>query len=136
MAALRLVVALALLASLGAAAAALVAYGQGGAGATGTYPVEIVGPDGVLYAGEVQVAEATALRVLQAAADEAGLTLTLDEYPGMGTYVRGIGPHQASGASGWVYEVRRDGAWTPGDRSAALRPLAAGDAVRWSWTEG
>lgn len=139
MAASRLVLAATLLLA-GVAGAAYVAW-SGGADAAGdsaAYPVQIVGPDGAaLYDGVVRVENATALSALQAAASEAGLALVIEEYPGMGAYVRAIGPHEAHGASGWIYELREgDGPWVPGDRSAGRHPLHEGMAMRWRWTDG
>lgn len=137
MASTRLLVALSLLGALLGGAGALAWWSQSAVqGDSAAFAVEIVGPDGVLFEGTVQVENATALSALQAAAARAGLELTLEEYPGMGTYVRAIGPHRAAGPTGWVYEVREESGWVSGDRSAAHRPLRAGEALRWSWTEG
>lgn len=137
MASARLLVAVSLLALLLGGAGALAWWSHASTpGESGSYEVEIVGPDGILFSGAVAVENATALSALQAAAARAGLAVQLEEYPGMGTYVRAIGPHRASGPTGWVYEVREPSGWTYGDRSAADRPLTAGEAVRWSWTEG
>lgn len=111
-------------------------YAQPRAGESATYDVSALGPSGPLLEERVDVADATALSALQAAATRAGFALDLEEYPGMGTYVRAVGGHRASGASGWVYEVLRGGTWTSGDRSAAVYPLQKGDALRWSWTAG
>lgn len=126
----RMLLALAVLVLLAAGAGALVAFREPGAGATDAFPVEVLGPEGPLFAGAVRVENATALAVLLAT----GLDVDVVEYRGMGAYVRAIDGHAAAGPDGWVYEVRRDGAWTNGDRSAALFPLHAGDEVRWSWT--
>lgn len=136
MASPRLLAALLLLALLAGGAGALAYRYTAGQGAPGGYEVVIQGPEGPLYAGTVQVeaADATALGALQAAARAAGLAVETEEYPGMGTYVRSVGGHRAAGASGWLYEVRHDGRWSHGDRSAAHFPLAPGDAVRWTWT--
>lgn len=129
----RLLLAASLLALLLGAAGALAWWS-----ATETPPagaqvrVSIVGPDGPLFNGTIRVANATALSALQAAAREANLTLGVQEYPGMGTYVSAIGPYAAHGASGWIYEV--DGA--PGDRSASRAPVHDGDVVAWRWTDG
>ena len=106
------------------------------AGEAGTYDVEVVGPEGTLFRDAVEADEPTALSVLRLAAERHGYPLTLEEYPGMGTYVRAVGEHSAGGASGWVYEVLRGGEWTSGDRSAELFALQKGDALRWSWTSG
>lgn len=117
-------------------AGALAAWGMAretGDGAT--YRVEAIGPSGVLLDESVRVEDATVLRALQAAADARDVALGLVEYPGMGTYVRSIGGFEASGASGWIYEVHRDGAWENGDRSAEFYALQKGDSVRWTWTD-
>lgn len=104
-------------------------------GDTAAYRVVVVGPEGELLNATAQVENATALSALQVAAGDAGLALVLEEYPGMGTYVRAIGGHRATGASGWVYHVLGDATWVAGDRSAASYPLQAGETVRWSWTQ-
>lgn len=134
---MRLVVAaLLLVTSVAAAGAAYVTMRSADEGASGTYGIDIVGPHGSLFSGELQVENATALSVLLAAAERGGFEVELEEFPGMGAYVRAIGGHRAEGASGWVYEVWRDGAWASGDRSAAWHPLREGDALRWKWTDG
>lgn len=114
------------------------AYGilQPRLGETAEYEVVVEGPEGILFHERVHVPAATALTALQAAASAQGFTLTLEEYPGMGTYVRAIGEHHATGATGWIYEVLRDGGWTSGDRSAERFALEKDDALRWSWTTG
>lgn len=136
MASFRLPAALLLLALLVGGAGALAYRYTAGQGTAGGYDVQVVGPEGALFEGTVQVdaRNATALGVLLAAAREAGLAVETEEYPGMGTYVRAVGGHRAAGASGWLYEVRQEGAWVHGDRSAAYAALAPGDAVRWTWT--
>lgn len=131
----RLLLSGALLLALLGGAAALAAWQHQPPGGAGEHAVEIIGPEGPLFSGVVEVEQATALSALVAAADAAGLALTLEEYPGMGTYVRAVGPYRAEGSSGWIYEVRPEGGeWILGDRSAALYPLQPGDAVRWRWT--
>lgn len=131
----RLVLAAGLLALLVGGSVALAAWQLAPAvGDAAPHRVEIVGPDGVaLFEGDVQVESASALTLLRAAADKAGLTLEIEEYPGMGAYVRAVGPHRASGPSGWIYEVEKEGRWVGGDRSAAHYPLAEGEALRWKW---
>lgn len=132
-----------------AASVLLLALLVGGAGAyalladlkpgpAGAYRVRVEGPrSAILFEGSVDVEGATALSVLEAAAERARLALEVERYPGMGAYVRAIGDHRATGGSGWVYEVRAPGgAWVSGDRSAELYDLAPGDEVRWRWTEG
>lgn len=131
---LSLVLLLAALAGTGAVAAW--GMSQQREGDSGTYAVEAIGPDGPLFLETVALDDATALRALEVAAERRGFALTLEEYPGMGTYVRAIGPHVAAGASGWVYEVERGGSWISGDRSAEIFALQKGDALRWSWTSG
>lgn len=125
---------LALVAS-GAGAAAYVAT-RGADAVAGTHAVRIEGPAGTLFDDSVSVERATALSVLLAAAGKGGFGVEVDEYPGLGAYVRAIAGHEASGTSGWIYEVSSaDGGWVAGDRSAALRALAPGEAVRWRWIE-
>ena len=117
-------------------AGALAAWGmQRVPGETALYRVEAIGPEGRVLDESVQVESGTVLTALEAAAARAGMELTLVEYPGMGAYVRAIGPHQAAGANGWIYEVHRDGAWQNGDRSAEFYALQKGDSVRWTWTD-
>ena len=137
MGSLRLVLAVVLLAAgVAAAGAAYVALRPEGEGASGAFRVEVVGPEGILVDAVVRVENATALSALEAAAAQAGLGVELDRYPGMGAYVRAIGPHEARGAGGWIYEVHRGGAWIPGDRSGERWLLQEGDALRWRWTDG
>lgn len=136
MGSVRLVVAIVLLAAGAAAAGVAYAALDRASGATGVYGIDIVGPGHAsVYSGELRVENATALGVLLAAAAAGGFDVTLDEYPGLGPYVRAIAGHEAHGASGWVYEIWRDGAWLHGDRSAAHKPLEEGDALRWRWTD-
>lgn len=133
---MRLALSLIALAFVLAGAGALAAWGmQRVPGETAAYRVEAIGPGGALLDEVVQVENGTALRALEAAAQARGLALSLAVYPGMGTYVRAIGGYEASGSTGWVYEVHRDGSWESGDRSAELYPLQKGDSVRWSWTQ-
>ena len=128
--------ALLLVVALGSAGA-LAAWGwQRGEGADAAFHVQAIGPEGIVLDATVQLEDATALRALEVAAQGAGVALDLVRYPGMGVYVRAIAGHEAAGASGWIYEVERDGAWVSGDRSAELYPLQKGDALRWSWTAG
>lgn len=127
---MRLLVAIGLVVALVAGGAALASWGWAGRGATGEFRVEVVGPSGPLFNGTIHADNATAFSALQAT----GLTLTTDDYPGMGTYVRAVAGIEATGATGWVYEVLRDGAWLSGDRSSAKFALEPGDALRWSWT--
>lgn len=118
-------------------AGALAAWGiQRVPGETDAYRVEVNGPDGALLNETVDVETATVLSALQAAAAKAGIDLELVDYAGMGTYVRAIDGIRAEGATGWIYEVERDGAWQSGDRSAEFFSLQKGDAVRWTWTAG
>lgn len=118
-------------------AGALAAWGmQRDEGASGAYRVEAVGPSGVVLDATVDVEAATALMALEEAARAAGVALDLVDYPGMGTYVRAIGGFEASGASGWVYGVVRNGERLNGDRSAEHFALQKGDSVRWDWTAG
>lgn len=134
---MRLAVSLLILVLALGGAGALAAWGlQRAPGESAAYRVEAIGPDSALLNETAMVDEATVLTALQAAAQSRGVALELVDYAGMGTYVRAIGGVRATGATGWIYEVWRDGAWENGDRSAALFPLQKGDAVRWSWTSG
>jgi hypothetical protein len=133
----RLAVAVALLVLVSAGALAVAAWERAAPPSSALdVHVTVVGPSNVTwFDADVRVANATALSALRAT----GLPLQTEEYPGMGTYVRGVGNATARGASGWVYEVSRAGApgsWTQGDRSAALYPLRPGDALRWRWVDG
>lgn len=132
----RLVGSVALLLALVGGGIALGAWQRGDGGADGAFPVQVLGPDGALFDGEVRLANATALSALEAAAREAGLEVRVQRYPGMGSYVRAVGPYKAEGAAGWVYEVREGETWRGGDRSAEFYPLPAGAAVRWRWVDG
>lgn len=137
MAVARVLLPVVLLVALVGAAGALAAWGAArDDGATGGFRVLVEGPDGLAVDQVVRVEDATALSVLEAAAAETGLALEIERYPGMGAYVRAIGPWRAEGAAGWIYEVGRDGAWTAGSQSAAYTALQAGDEVRWRWTDG
>jgi len=129
MARARLVLAAALLALLVGAAGALAWWSAATPRAgEATVRVEVVGPDGPLYNGTVTLANATAYAALVAT----HLPLQVDDYPGMGVYVRAIGPYAAHGASGWIFFVNGAG----GDRSAARYALHDGDTLRWTWTDG
>lgn len=131
----RLLLAATLLALLLGSTAGLAWWSQRGEGASGEFPVLVVGPDDAELARvDVRLENATALDALLAAADAAGLDVRTVEYPGMGTYVASIDGHAAGGAAGWVYEVRRGGQWIFGDRSAAFFTLEPGDEVRWRWS--
>lgn len=133
----RSLLAVGLLVALGGGAAAVMAWTNLGAGGSGAFPVDVVGPGGaVVLSAQPRVENATALSVLLAACEDAGIAVRTDRYPGMGTYVRAIAGHEARGASGWIYEVERGGATISGDRSADRFPLAPGDRLRWSWTSG
>src|SRR5690349_15375208 len=104
---MRLLLALALLGALLAGGAAVATWAHlGPPGPAGAFAVTVTGPRAAaLYNGTVVVQSATALSALQAT----GLPLETREYPGMGTYVVAISGYRASGASGWVYAVARDG---------------------------
>jgi predicted ribosomally synthesized peptide with SipW-like signal peptide len=133
----RLVFAAALLALLlGATGAVAWWSAQERSGASGSVHVEILGPQGALWNGAVRVENATALSVLDAAARAANLTVAREDYPGMGTYVRAIGPYAGHGASGWIYEISEGASWRSGDRAASAYPLAPGESVRWRWVDG
>lgn len=133
----RLTLAIGLLLVAGAGAVAVAAWhGPGPAPQTGSFDVGITGPaNASLFRGVVQVENATALSALRVACEKAGLALEVESYPGMGEYVRAIGGHRASGASGWIYEVSRGGATVSGDRSAAAFALHKGDALQWRWVD-
>jgi len=124
---------------LGGATALVLQSLQPGDGAAGAYPVRVTGPDGDLHNGTVAVHEATAYGALLAAADAAGLAVHTVEYPGYapcGTYVERVGDHAAGGDGGWVYEVRRDGAWQRPPVGACAYPLQPGDEVWWRYVDG
>lgn len=134
---MRVAFSIIILACVVGGAGALAAWGmQRVPGETDAYRVEAIGPSNILINETVHVEAATVLTSLQAAAAQSGLELDLVEYAGMGTYVRAIGGIRAEGATGWIYEVQREGAWENGDRSAAFYALQKGDAVRWSWLPG
>lgn len=103
---------------------------------TAAVHVVIVGPTGALFDGVVRVENATAYAALRAAAEAGNLSLDVEDYPGMGLYVRAVGGFAAKGPAGWIYEVDRGEGWVSGDRSAARYALHEGEALRWSWTDG
>lgn len=105
------------------------------AGDSGAFHVEVTGPDSSLFNGSLDVENATALALLQAAGAKAHFEVLTREYPGMGTYVYSIGGFTARDASGWVYEVRKNGKWIAGDRSAAYYPVHEGEDLRWRWVD-
>lgn len=127
---------------LGGATALVLQSLQPGEGTAGTYAVRITGPDGDLWNGTVEVedvGEATAHGALLAAADAGGLAVGTVDYPGYapcGRYVDRIGDHAARGDGGWVYEVRRDGAWQRPAVGACAFALEVGDEVWWRYVEG
>lgn len=100
--------------------------------------LRVIGPDGAPLWPEashvLEAGNATALEPLLAGAADAGMVVETESYPGMGTYVRAIGEHRARGASGWLYEVERDGQVLRGDRAADAFGLAAGDTLVWRWS--
>lgn len=133
---MRLVLSVILLLLVLGGAGALAAWGmQRVPGESAAYRVEALGPEGAILDEVVAVDDATVLGALLAAAERRGLEVRVDRYPGMGAYVRAIDGVEAAGASGWIYEVQREGAWQNGDRSAELYSLQKGDSVRWRWTD-
>ncbi len=90
-----------------------------------------------LFNGSVQVDNATALSALQAAALQAELELDVVAYPGFGRcgdYVAELaGLREHRDGTGWQYHVLVESQWEWGAQGAACRPLADGDALRWSW---
>jgi hypothetical protein len=133
-----------LLAGLGLALAAVavllwVAPSPPAPGATGTFHVEVVGPGGWSFNATVEDANATALSVLQRAAQAAGFALEVRGAGCPGAYVASVAGHGESGGGGWVYRVApAGGEWgLPPSVSAACCPLRPGDRVQWLWsTEG
>lgn len=109
-------------------------------GSTGIFHVEVVGPGGEWrFNATVQDTNATALSVLQRAADTAGFALEVRGSGCPGAYVASVAGHGASGGGGWVYRVAHEGEeWgRPPSVSAACCPLRPGDRVQWLWsTEG
>lgn len=88
--------------------------------------------DGTLWAGNVTLANATALRALLEAGDAGGFEVEVREYPGQGAYVARIGPHREADGEGWLYCVGRDPCDHP--KVAADRyALRAGDRLLWHW---
>lgn len=133
----RVAIAVGMLVALVGGGAALAAWAlHPAAGGEGAFDVEVVGPSGALFHGTVAASNATAYSLLQRACARANLTIETQQYPGMGLYVRSVGGYAAHGASGWIYEVERDGTWVSGDRAADRYPVRAGEALRWSWTDG
>lgn len=109
-------------------------------GSTGTFHVEVVGPgDGWRFNATVEDTNATALSVLQRAAEARGFAVEVRGSGCPGAYVAAVAGHGESGGGGWVYRVAHAGeGWgRPPSVSAACCPLRPGDRVQWMWsTEG
>ncbi len=128
-----------LLAALALAAVAALLATSPQPGVTGSYHVLITGPDSDVWNGTVHVANATALKALEAAATAGQFSLQVRDYGApCSTYVQGIAGHVAKdgGSAGWIYEVRDPGnPWIWADRSADCYPLATGQELRWRWSQ-
>lgn len=103
-----------------------------GAGEVG---VRVVGPEGSLYDGTVNLENGTAHSALVEASRQGGFEVTTKRYPGLGLYVESIGGYRASGSAGWTYAVEREGETVEGDRAADRFPVAPGERVHWTWTD-
>lgn len=101
--------------------------------------VQVQGPDGTLFEGEVSAA--TALEALQEAGRRGGFEVVVETHGAFGggcrgAYVVQVGDHRAGGGSGWVYDVQREDGWMRPVHSAACQALEEGQRVRWSWSDG
>lgn len=98
---------------------------------TREHRIEVDGPDGVIFAGNVTVHAGTAYSILLAASDVGGFEV---EATGSGDqlFVTAIDGHRNAGAAGWCYFVWDDG-WVDPPVSAGV--AATDGAVRWEWRE-
>lgn len=130
------IVALALLVLVGGVVAAVALLRSDDAGGdSGDYPVEVVGQRGVVFRGTVAVEDATALRALLAAGSQGGFSVQV-QGQGETAFVVAVAGQRNQGASGWCFEVLREGAWLRPPVSSARFDLRDGDAVRWYWGAG
>lgn len=141
MAAARLAVAVAVLATVAGGLWWVASSAPDGSAAFGDFRVVVVGPDGLVLADGVVRAEGTPLAVLQELALLDNLTLEVEEQPWIGSgctaqYVVAIAGERESVTGGWNYYVRSgagDWAWKPA--GAACHRLEPGDEVEWCWVE-
>ncbi len=95
----------------------------------GSFPVEVIGPDGLHLSANVSMADATVYRVLVAALEAEGVSYTV-EGTGESIFVTAIAGHANRGAGGWCFDVWVDG-WTRPALGAGAYGLADGQASRW-----
>lgn len=102
----------------------------------GTFQVEVVGRDGnQLFAGPVEVEEATALGLLRASALAAGFDVEV-RGRGCNAYVASVAGQAEDGRAGWVFHLKdREGQWVAPGESAGCCALRQGDVVQWVWSE-
>lgn len=102
-------------------------------GATGTFHVQIIGPDGVVFDGNVSARDATAYDVLLAASQVGGFDVQATGSGGT-LFVTAIADTENDGAAGWCYEVRDDG-WTRPAIGADAYGLERDQASRWIYEQ-
>ncbi len=118
------------LALIAAVALVFVLLAQDGPAAhTGSFPVEVIGPEGQILARNVTVVDGTVYRVLAAALALEGLPHTA-EGAGESLFVTSIAGHANSGAGGWCFDVF-DGEWIRPALGAGAYGLQPGQATRW-----
>lgn len=108
------------------------------------HELEVIGRDGTAWNVTVPVPVATPLQLLEAGAILHGTTIDWEDQPGFGGcggrggwYVTRIGSDAETGAGGWNYYIKGEGAtewqWQPvGPACLVLQP---GDAVQWRWVQ-
>ncbi len=96
---------------------------------SGTFPVEVIGPDGRILATNVTLEDATAYLVLRDALEAAGIE---HEAQGAGEslLVTSIAGHDNAGAGGWCFDVWDQG-WHRPALGAGVFGLHPGQATRW-----
>ena len=102
----------------------------------GAFDVYVVGPTSLLYNGTVDVADADALRALQALGDRDGFVVVVDDLDGCSyDYVRGVAGYDETSTGGWNYYLRSGADWEWQGHAASCGGLHPGDDVLWCWVE-
>lgn len=109
--------------------AGLVLLLQSADGESGTFPVQIVGPDQVIFDGNVSATDASALDVLLAAGRAGGFEVDVTG-TGSQAFVRAIDAIKNDGRGGWCYSVWVD-EWVYPVMSAGAFGLENGQPSRW-----
>lgn len=98
------------------------------------YVVEVVGPDGPVWTGTVEISERTPLAVLLAAGSVGGFDVSVRGSGSM-AYVESVAGYAETATGGWCYAVHRGVEdLSPSVGAGAFR-LEEGDAVEWYWTD-